>query len=271
MRRLGQLLAATLLGVAAVAVVPVGPAAAAACSAGSGVSVVVNGDVRCDGNGGGTAMSNFRDAGHSLQDYRGFVCRIDGSPSAASACSGYPPADAYWGLFWSNGTSGTWTYSGEGAGSLNIPNGGWVAFVWQDSNTKRYPGVKPVAAAPAPKPTKKPAPKPPKAAASATAGAAQQSPSASPSTAAEKKKAEKKKAEKKAAKKKAKAEKKKAAAAASPTPTAAEPTATEAELQKASDSSESTGGLWAGAAIAIALLAGMGGILWRRRAAGRSS
>lgn len=267
-RRLGQLLAATLLGVAAVAAVPVGPASAAACSAGSGVTVVVNGAVGCDSSGGGTAMSNFRDAGHTLQDYHGFVCRIDGAPSAANACSGYPPADAYWGLFWSNGTSGTWTYSSEGAGSLNVPNGGWVAFVWQDSNTKRYPAMKPVSAAPAPAPTKKPAPKP--ARTTSSAAAAKPSPSASPSTAAEKKQAQKV-AKKKAAAKKATAEKKKAAAAATTTPTPAEPTTSEADLQNASDSSESTGGLWAGAAIAVALLAGMGGVLWRRRAAGRSS
>lgn len=263
MRRLRQLLAATLLAVAATAVVPMGPAAAAACGAGTGVSVVVNNDVRC-GASGGSAMSSFRGVGHSVQDYRGFVCRIDGAPADPRACDGYAPADAYWGLFWSDGKSGTWVYSSEGAATLDVPKGGWVAFVWQNSDTKRYPSMRPVSAAPAPAPTTK-APKP--ARTSAAAGATTPSPSASPSTAAEKKQA----AKKKAARQKAKAEKKKAAAAATATPTPVEPATSEADLQKASDSSESTGGLWAGAAIAIALLAGMGGLLWRRKVAGGSS
>lgn len=265
-RRFWQLLVAALLGVAAVAVSPAGPAAAAACASGSGVTVVVNSEVGCDTNGGGSAMSNFGDAGHSLQNYRGFVCRVDGLPASSSVCNGYPPADAYWGLFWSDGKSGTWVYSSEGAATLDVPKGGWVAFVWQNSDTKRYPSMRPVSAAPAPAPTTK-APKP--ARTSAAAGATTPSPSASPSTAAEKKQA----AKKKAARQKAKADKKKAAAAATATatPTPVEPATSEADLEKASDSSESTGGLWAGAAIAIALLAGMGGLLWRRKVAGGSS
>ncbi|MET1063177.1 MAG: hypothetical protein ABWX71_09810 [Aeromicrobium sp.] len=262
MHRLAQLLAATLRGVAAVAVVPAGSASAAACSRGTGVSVVVGNDVRCDANGGGSAMSSFRDVGHSLQDYRGFVCRIDGAPSNPSACSGYPPADAYWGLFWSNGTSGSWVYSGEGAATLDVPKGGWVAFVWQDSESKRYPGVKPVSAAPAP--TKKPAPAPTRTSAAASA---KPTPSASPSTVAEKKADEKRADDSK----KATAKAEKTAAAATETPTPAEPTANEADIENASESPQSAGTLWAGGAIALALLAGMGGLWWRRKLSGGAS
>ena len=37
-----------------------------------------------------------------------------------------PPTNAYWGLFWSNGTSGTWAYASEGVDSLSVPAGGSV-------------------------------------------------------------------------------------------------------------------------------------------------
>ncbi|MFI5430281.1 hypothetical protein [Aeromicrobium sp. UC242_57] len=65
------------------------------------------------------------------------VCQVDGAPS--TSCAKAPPATKYWGLFWSNGTSGTWKYSSLGVGSLNVPQGGWVAFVFQNGNSKTYP------------------------------------------------------------------------------------------------------------------------------------
>ena len=51
------------------------------------------------------------------------------------------PTDAYWGLWWSDGQSGSWSYSPSGAGSLTVPEGGYVAFAWQ-SGSKAPPGVR---------------------------------------------------------------------------------------------------------------------------------
>ena len=42
-----------------------------------------------------------------------------------------PPTNAYWGLCWSDGTAASWTYSSEGVDSLDVPEGGSVAFSWQ--------------------------------------------------------------------------------------------------------------------------------------------
>jgi hypothetical protein len=128
----------------------VGPAAAAACSGATGVTVVVDRgalgggiDQVCNGSGGGnTATTLFTDSGFSLtyvQQTPGFVCRINGQP-ASDPCVKTPPSDAYWGLWWSDGTSGSWTYASVGAGSLTVPDGGYVAFAWQ-SGSKSAPGV----------------------------------------------------------------------------------------------------------------------------------
>ncbi len=154
-RPLVRLLAAALLG----AVVVVGlsaPAQAAACPAGTGVTVVVNTSVRCDADGGGRASSNFSDAGHQLSfasRSAGFVCRVDGYP-AADPCTDASPSDAYWALFWSDGTSGKWVYSSLGVGALKVPAGGGVAFVFQNSGTKTWPSVAaPTAPVASPQPT----------------------------------------------------------------------------------------------------------------------
>lgn len=153
-RLLAALLAA-LLGVAgAVALSAVGPAPAAhaaPCSGPGKVTVVV--DFKQLGGGvtagcvsaGGSARSMFSAAGYSLTDVQrqpGFVCRVSGKPAGAS-CTNTPPTNAYWGLFWSKG-NGRWTYSSLGAGSLRVPDGGYVAFTWQGSNGRSLPGLAPV-------------------------------------------------------------------------------------------------------------------------------
>ena len=79
--RFARLLTAVVLGAAGGTVVLAGSAYAAACPSGTGVTVVVNSSVSCDRNGGGSAASNFRDAGHSLtmaSRQPGFVCRVGG-------------------------------------------------------------------------------------------------------------------------------------------------------------------------------------------------
>lgn len=271
MRRLTSLFAALLLGSAAGVVLATGPATAAACAKGVGVTVVVGGSVSCDSNGGGDAASNFVDAGHSLtyvETQPGMVCQVNGAPS--TSCAKAPGASSYWGLFWSNGTSGAWKYSSLGVRSLNVPQGGWVAFVFQTSNRKTYPSMTPLAAT-APKPTTpttKPKPKP-KPTSKPSGGASKPSTTSSTPTPT--------------------------ASTATPTPTpsakstkTAKPTATptaeeldalpvtpeEAELAKASaaeDDSGSGGLVWVTVGIGALLVAGMGVTLWRRKAAGGQS
>ncbi|MTB88581.1 hypothetical protein H9L21_13615 [Aeromicrobium senzhongii] len=151
--RLVRALAAALLGVAAGVAGGTAPAHAAACAPGTGVTVVVNGSVGCDRDGGGRASDNFSDAGHTLKYASrapGFVCRVDGAP-ASDPCVEASPNDAYWGLFWSDGKSGSWVYSSLGVTSLKVPTGGSVAFVFQRSQRRTLPSVPaPVATAKAP-------------------------------------------------------------------------------------------------------------------------
>ena len=164
----------------ATVVLPVGglgatSATAATCAAGGGVSVVVDfnslgGGVQTAcvaGGGGDKASAIFGAAGHTLgrvQQQPGFVCRVDGLPSPEQeACVKTPPADAYWGLWWSNGTSGSWTYSTVGVDGLTIPDGGSVALSWDDVDGSAPPSATP-----------------PKAAASSPSSAPASSPAASP-------------------------------------------------------------------------------------------
>jgi hypothetical protein len=59
------------------------------------------------------------------------VCRVNGVP-ASDPCVNTAPADAFWGLWWSDGDASSWTYSSLGAGSLNVPDGGMVAFSYDE-------------------------------------------------------------------------------------------------------------------------------------------
>jgi len=161
-----------ILAVAGAGFVPA-PANAAYCS-GSGVNVVVDrgalgGGITkdCDSSGNRNAARAFEDTGHHLTyvaSQPGFVCSVDGAPQPV--CPSTPPADAYWGLYWSDGTGG-WKYASVGATSLTIPAGGSVAFSWQNGGGDP-PGVAPASPVPAthsptptptqqPRPTKKPA------------------------------------------------------------------------------------------------------------------
>ena len=46
----------------------------------------------------------------------GFVCRVNGAP-ASDPCVNASPANAYWGLWWADGSQASWTYSSYGVGS----------------------------------------------------------------------------------------------------------------------------------------------------------
>jgi len=125
------------------------------CVQGTGVTVVVNSDVRCVPHTGSAAVSYFSAAGHSLQRHQNFptaICQINGAPVDGN-CWG---TDAYWGLFHSDGSSGAWGYASEGAMTLKVPVGAWVAFVWQNSSIRSEPNMSPVGPAPTPQATQGP-------------------------------------------------------------------------------------------------------------------
>lgn len=143
--------AATVLVAAAGTVLPLSPAVAETCSSDTGVSVVVDAtglggaiSTSCVPDGGGDSAASLFEVHHDLTRaarFPGAVCRVDGAPADAE-CQNMPPADAYWGLFWSDG-SGGWVYSSEGVDSLDVPDGGSVAFAWQDGGDQDAPGVAP--------------------------------------------------------------------------------------------------------------------------------
>jgi hypothetical protein len=169
--QLARLAAAVLTTAAAGLGLVVGtsaPATAAACSGATGVTVVVDHgalgggvEVVCNPSAGGKASSLFTGSGFALtyvQRTPGFVCRIIGQP-ASDPCVNTPPTNAYWGLFWSDGKSGSWSYSSLGAGSLTVPDGGYVAFAWQ-TGSQNAPNVAPTPHPSNPPPAPTPTPTP---------------------------------------------------------------------------------------------------------------
>jgi hypothetical protein len=146
-------LAAAALAVAAAGVVVPSPAHASTCDTASGVSVVVDfhqlgGGVQtfCDSGGAGeSAAQQFADAGHTLTYVQGepFVCQVDSKPD--TQCARTPPSNAYWSLWWSDGKSGEWKYASVGVTSLEVPDGGYVAFSWQGQSSQAKPRVTPTA------------------------------------------------------------------------------------------------------------------------------
>jgi len=133
------------------------PAYAATCSGASGVSLVVEfnqlggHDVRrCDAGGGGrTAARLLEDEGLPLtyvQRQPGFVCRVAGAP-AQDPCVNTLPDDAYWSLWWSDGSTDSWTYATTGVDSLTVPDGGSVALAWDGKAGDVTPAAAPRAGA----------------------------------------------------------------------------------------------------------------------------
>lgn len=160
MRYAVRLVAAALLAAASGAVTAGPPAyAAGACTGSTGVTVVVDfnslgGGVpqACvTGGGGDSASSLFPAAGFALryaQRQPGFVCRVNEVPQS-DPCVNTAPADAFWGLWWSPG-DGSWRFSTLGTGSLTVPDGGFVAFSWDDVGGSAPPSASAKRAAPPP-------------------------------------------------------------------------------------------------------------------------
>lgn len=134
--------AAAVLAAAAVSLPAAPPAVASAsrCTPGHGVSVVVEFHqlggrdlVRCDPGGGGRTAARLLERQGIATTYvlrqPGFLCRLDGVP-ATDPCVNTPPEDAYWSLWWSDGSVARWRYASSGVDSLDVPDGGSLALVW---------------------------------------------------------------------------------------------------------------------------------------------
>lgn len=125
-------------------------------------------DIGCDPNGAGAPASEVVPAaGFPLTYAAGdpFVCRISGLPGESDeSCARTPPADAYWALYWSDGTSSQWSYSSSGVAGLEVPAGGSIGWRFQDGGNRENPSAPPTAAkpSPSPQPSSSPSPKPSK-------------------------------------------------------------------------------------------------------------
>jgi hypothetical protein len=158
--------AVVALGATTAGLVAVAPAATAATCSGAGVSVVVDfkglgggQQTGCvTGKGGSSAATILGAAGVELTRARnqpGFVCRVQQVP-ASDPCVNASPSDAYWALWWSDGSSGSWSYASLGVDQLEIPEGGSVGFAWDDQSGQVKPGTAPPkapAASPSPSPS----------------------------------------------------------------------------------------------------------------------
>ena len=162
MKIIARLVAVALTAAAASLAVPAPAAYAGVCSTDTGVTVVVdfNGlgggvqQVCVPGGGGKAASALFPAAGHPLTyatRQPGFVCRVSGVPES-DPCVNTSPADAFWSLWWSDGDASSWSYASVGAASLNVPDGGMVAFSWDGESGTAPPSASPKRPEPEPSP-----------------------------------------------------------------------------------------------------------------------
>lgn len=165
-------------------------AGAATCASSGGVSVVV--DYReiggstvtaCASDGAGkSAAAIFAEVGVAISyatRQPGFVCKVNGAP-ASEPCVNTSPANAYWGLWWADGSKASWTYASYGVGSLTVPAGGSVGWSWQQDRTAGT-SVPPAVAPPvnaSSSPTSTPSPSP----SSSPTSSPSSSPGSSPTT-----------------------------------------------------------------------------------------
>ncbi|MBB5829092.1 hypothetical protein [Micromonospora carbonacea] len=141
--------------------------AAGYCPDASGVTVVVDFNelgggtvVRCARGEQSTGLTALKSAGFlvtgTLRWGEGFVCRIEGKPSAAAEkCVDTPPASAYW-SYWHAANGGSWTYSDKGVLNRKPPAGtfeGWSFSLNRTANDAPRPGIAPKRPSPPPPPT----------------------------------------------------------------------------------------------------------------------
>ncbi|WFE32680.1 hypothetical protein [Micromonospora sp. WMMD975] len=141
------------------------------CPDASGVTVVVAFNelgggtvVRCAHGDQATGLTALKNAGFpitgTLRWGEGFICRIEGKPSAAAEkCVDTPPASAYW-SYWHASNGGGWTYSDKGVANRRPPAGsfeGWSFSLNRGSNDAPRPDVVPKRPAPPAPPAPPPA------------------------------------------------------------------------------------------------------------------
>jgi hypothetical protein len=128
------------------------------CPNGNGVTVVVDFQelggttmVRCAPGEQATGLAALENAGFQVTGTQrwgeGFVCRLQGKPTAAAeACINTPPATAYW-SYWYASNGGSWKYSEWGVLNRKPPLGsfeGWSFAKNKTAATNPPPGVQPV-------------------------------------------------------------------------------------------------------------------------------
>nr|WP_256095534.1 hypothetical protein [Micromonospora carbonacea] len=134
------------------------------CPDASGVTVVVDFNelgggtvVRCARGEQSTGLAALKSSGFlvtgTLRWGEGFVCRIEGKPSAAAEkCVDTPPASAYW-SYWHAANGGSWTYSDKGVLNRKPPAGtfeGWSFSLNRTANDAPRPGIAPKRPSPPP-------------------------------------------------------------------------------------------------------------------------
>ena len=166
---------AALLAVGCLLTSSPGPVAGSVgpCPGSTGVTVVVDYHalgggvvVRCAPGSPESGFKALQAAGFELvevQNVPGFLCRIDGRPSAAQdPCLNTPPATAYW-SYWHADRGGSWITGQQGGKTRTPPPGSVDGWSFSDDGTPGGaappPGVAPPLAPATPKPTAKPTPK----------------------------------------------------------------------------------------------------------------
>jgi hypothetical protein len=95
----------------------------------------------CATQAASTADKAFDAAGYQLQyvpDQPGFVCAVAGKPAQ---CKMPGSGDPWWGLFYSNGKTGTWKMAPVAVTKLKVPANGAVAMVWESGKKVAKPSV----------------------------------------------------------------------------------------------------------------------------------
>lgn len=130
-----------------------GAAANGPCPGTTGVTVVVDFRelgggivVRCAPGSPGSGFAALEQAGFAATPplrTPGFVCRLDGKPSAATeACVGTPPTTAYW-SYWRAPRGGSWSYSPNGALGPPAEVEGWSFSLDRAASDVPPPGISP--------------------------------------------------------------------------------------------------------------------------------
>jgi hypothetical protein len=148
LRRVGLCAGALVLAFLGLGLTGAAQAAGGFCS-GNGVDVAVDygslggGVARgCAPDAGGKPGDQaFDAAGYPLQyvpNSPGFVCAVAGKPAE---CKMPGAGDPWWGVFWSDGTSGKWKTAMVGVNKLKVPDDGSVAIVWETGKKVQQPSI----------------------------------------------------------------------------------------------------------------------------------